>query len=296
MTITGRTKVYGVLANPVGHSLSPQLHASLAKEMGLNMVYVPLQTPVEQVGEAIAGAYDMNFQGMNATLPHKVALIPFLKDIDPDAAAIGAVNTLVRVEGGYKGYNTDVPGLKLALEEAGISLAGRPVIILGAGGAANAAAYLAAKEQAADIFILNRTIEKAEALAAFVKTHFPEQQVTPLALADWTKLPQRKYVVLQTTSVGMWPKTGAAPIEDDGFYELVEEAYDIIYTPEETEFLRRVRRAGGHGVSGLSMLLYQGVVAFEHWTGLTVSKEAAQATFAVLQEEAAKQEKQSIAK
>ena len=118
----------------------------------------------------------------------------------------------------------------------------------------------------------------------------------PLTLADWTKLPQKKYVVLQTTSVGMWPKTGAAPIEDDGFYELVEEAYDIIYTPEETEFLRRVRMAGGHGVSGLSMLLYQGVVAFEHWTDLTVSKEAAQATFAVLQEEAAKQEKQSIAK
>lgn len=289
--LTGRTKVYGVLANPVEHSLSPQLHQGLAEQLGLDMVYVPLKTPVEKVGEAIAGAYDMNFYGMNATLPHKVALLPYLKEIDAEAEAIGAVNTLVRVEGGYKGYNTDVPGLRLALLDAGMPLTGRPVLILGAGGAAQAAVYLAAKEGAKEIYILNRTLERAQSLARFGRKHFPGCPILALTLADWRQLPVQPYLALQTTSVGMWPHMEAAPVEEAAFYENITEAYDIIYTPEETKFLQLVRAAGGRGVSGLSMLLYQGIVAFEHWTGKTVSREAAQAVYRILQEQAAAQER-----
>ena len=289
--MTGRTKVYGVLADPVEHSLSPQLHKCLAEQMGLDMVYVPLKTPVEKVSEAIAGAYDMNLQGMNATLPHKVALLPFLKEIDAEAEAIGAVNTLVRTEGGYKGYNTDVPGLKLALSEAGMEPAGKQVLVLGAGGAAQAAVYLAAREKAASIYILNRSVQKAKALEAFGKKHFPESKITALALEDWRCLPQQRYLALQTTSVGMWPHTDAAPIEDPAFYRNIAEAYDIIYTPEQTRFLQLTAQAGGRGVSGLSMLLYQGVVAFEHWTGRKVPPEAVRAAFQVLRQEAAAQEK-----
>ena len=140
--IDGKTRTCGLIGNPVEHTLSPLIHNTLAKDMEHNLVYVPFQVEADAVGEAVKGAYALNLLGMNVTVPHKSAVIPYLKDIDELAGKIGAVNTLVRCEGGFKGYNTDMTGLKRAMESDGIVLEGEKVILLGAGGAARAVAFL----------------------------------------------------------------------------------------------------------------------------------------------------------
>lgn len=278
MNISGTTAVCGIIANPVEHSLSPVMHNYIARRMGIDLAYVPFKVPVESVETVLTGAYFMNILGMNATIPHKMAVIPYLKDIAPAAKAIKAVNTLVRTEGGYKGYNTDYSGFGRALKENQITVAHYPaVIVLGAGGAAKACCCLLADSGADKIYILNRTGEKAQQLAEELLVYKPGLSVVSGTLADWRDiLTEQGYLVIQTTSVGMYPKVHEAPIEETEFYRLVDTAYDIVYTPEETKFLRCVREQGGRGYNGLDMLLYQGVDAFELWTGHTVPKEVAE--------------------
>ena len=154
-TIDGTTKVCGLIGNPVAHSISPLIHNRLAEIRNDNLVYTTFCVASDSVCEAVKGAYALDILGLNVTVPHKQAVMAALADIDPLAEAIGAVNTLVRTEGGYKGYNTDILGLDRELTDAGISLLGRTVVLLGAGGAARAIAFLCAKRGAANIFILN---------------------------------------------------------------------------------------------------------------------------------------------
>ena len=148
MEINGYTRVCGVIGNPVEHTMSPAIHNTLAREMGENLVYVPFHVPAGQAGEAVKGAFALNLLGINVTVPYKSEVIPFLEEIDPLAEQIGAVNTLVRKEKGFKGYNTDMPGLYRAMEEDGVTLQGEKVLILGAGGVARAVAILAAEKGA----------------------------------------------------------------------------------------------------------------------------------------------------
>ena len=136
MIINGKTRLLGLLGDPVEHTMSPLIHNSLSDILGINEVYVPFHTQREGLASAVKGAYELNILGMNATVPHKNEVMDSLVDIDDGAKAIGAVNTLVRVEGGYKGYNTDMLGLSRELDVYGIDLAGQKTVILGAGGAA----------------------------------------------------------------------------------------------------------------------------------------------------------------
>lgn len=301
LKIDGRTRVYGVIANPVEHSMSPLLQNMYAERSGQNFQYVPFKVQKEDVEAAVRGAFALNVQGMNVTVPHKQAVMEYLTDIDETAAAIGAVNTLVRTETGYKGYNTDVPGLLRAMTEVGIRIKGRACIILGAGGAAKAAAYMLAKEGAEKIYLLNRSLERAIDLAAYVNGLFEKQIVYPLALSNYGKIPKGKYLAIQTTSVGMYPHTEAAPIEDAAFYEYIEDAVDAVYTPAKTRFMQLVENAGGYAVNGLSMLLYQGVISFELWNpGVTVADEtileARETINGILSENRARQEREREAK
>ena len=234
--ISGKSKVCGVMAYPVEHSMSPLMHNYYSEKTGTDLVYVPLKVEPGRVEEAVKGAYALNFTGMNVTVPHKQEVMKYLVDIDEDAKAIGAVNTLVRTDGGYKGYNTDAAGLKRAMTEAGIEIRDRTCILFGAGGAARAAACVLAKEGASVIYVLNRSLEKA----------------------------------VQTTSVGMHPNVDHAPVEDAEFYKKIDTAVDIVYTPMETKFMKYVRAAGGKAVGGLDMLIYQGVIAYELWNPETV--------------------------
>lgn len=275
MTPDGKTKVWGIIADPVEHSMSPALQNFYAERLGVNGTYVPFRVEKDEVEAALKGAHSLHIQGLSVTVPHKQRVIDYLARIDETAAAIGAVNTLVYTKEGYKGYNTDVPGLLCCVQEAGFPLEGRDCILIGAGGAAKAAAYMLLKEKAAKIYLLNRTVERAASMALELNQKKGwEHKVIPLALSDYERIPEGRYLAVQSTTVGMDPHIGAAPIEDPAFYKKISQAVDVIYTPAETEFMRRVRNAGGTAVNGLSMLIYQGLLSFELWNpGVSVDRE-----------------------
>ena len=203
------------------------------------------------------------------TVPYKEAVIPYLSGLSEEARRIGAVNTLVRSEEGYIGHNTDIAGMESMLLRQGLSIRGAKVLVLGAGGAARSAAVLAALKGAAELVILNRNKERAEALAASLRGMAPKLPVFADCLDAWEKLPGDSYLCIQCTSVGMWPKVEETVIADPRFYEKLAAAADIVYTPAETEFLRLARAAGKPTVGGLPMLISQGVHAFSLWTGKT---------------------------
>lgn len=273
MQIDGKTRVCGLIGNPVEHTLSPVIHNTLAEKYGHNLVYVPFL--VEDVEKAVNGAYALNVLGMNATVPHKSDVIPHLADIDPLAKTIGAVNTLVRTDKGYKGYNTDMSGLLRAMQSEGISLSGREVIMLGAGGAARAVAFMCGFEGVTKIYMLNRSVDKAETVANEVNTYFEKELVMPMALSDFDKLPNQKFLVIQSTSVGLSPNDEDVVIADEKFYERVETGFDLIYKPFETKFMRLCKEHGADAYNGLKMLLYQGIIAYEKWMDISVDDEMA---------------------
>lgn len=273
MNIKGTTRVCGLIGNPVGHSVSPVIHNNLAQLSNNDMVYTTFKVEKGDVATAVKGAYSLNILGMNVTVPHKEEVIGSLVDIDPLAKAIGAVNTLVRVDGGYKGYNTDILGLERELLDENVSIEGSKVIILGAGGAARAITFLCASKGAEVVYILNRTIEKAEIIAEAVNNHVGANKVVPMNIADYKSIEGEGYLVIQTTSVGLYPNCDVAPIEDETFYKKVSVGVDIIYNPKETKFMKLVAKQGKPAFNGLRMLLYQGVSAYELWNECTVSEK-----------------------
>lgn len=283
--IDGKTRTCGLIGNPVEHTLSPVLHNTLADMLGQNLAYLPFHVEDGNLEQAIAGAWALNVLGLNITVPYKSEVIPFLKEIDSLAEQIGAVNTLVRAEGGYKGYNTDMPGLFRAMCEDGIVLEGEKVLILGAGGVARAVALLCAEKGAAEIIILNRTLEKAQAIAEEVNTLTGSKKVQAWRLEDYVRLPEdAEYLAIQTTNVGMHPHVDGAVIEDEAFYHKIHTGYDLIFNPWETKFMKLVQGRGGRAYNGLKMLLYQGIIAYELWTGIPVKQEDAQYIYGKMQE------------
>lgn len=280
MTINGYTRTCGLIGNPVEHTMSPAIHNTLAEALSENLVYVPFHVPDGKLREAVEGAFALNLLGCNVTVPYKSQVIPFLKEIDPLAEKIGAVNTLVRVQDGFKGYNTDMPGLLQAMREDGVRLEGEKVLILGAGGAARAVAMLLSEQGASQIIILNRTVEKAKELAREVNAASGRQLARAMALADYPFLPGgEKYLAVQTTNLGMFPRVEEAVIEDRTFYEKIHTGYDLIFNPSRTKFVSLVEESGGRAFNGLKMLLYQGVIAYELWTGAKVGVELAEKAY-----------------
>lgn len=277
-----KTELCCLIGRPVEHSLSPLIHNTLAQRMGINMAYTAFCVEDADVAEAVKGAYALGVRGMNVTVPHKRAVMECLTDVDPLAAKIGAVNTLVRAEGGFKGYNTDITGLDRELREAGIEIGGRSVIILGAGGASRAITYLCADRGADRIWLLNRTAERAKELAGEVNSHFGDV-VVPMSLKDYREIPGGKYPVIQTTSAGLYPDTDGLPIEDDAFYELVSAGVDIIFNPPVTGFMKKCAEHNAPAYNGLKMLLHQGIAAFELWYGVTVERTLADEVLSLMQ-------------
>lgn len=294
MEINGKTKLYGIIGNPVEHTMSPLIHRALADMLGIDMVYVPFQVAQSQLEAAIKGAYALNICGMNVTVPYKNAVIPFLTEVDKRAEIAGSVNTLVRDEradrAGFIGYNTDMSGLLRAMKEEGISLKNEQIIVLGAGGVGRAVAFMCANSDAQKVYLLNRNAAKAQEVATKVNNSLRQCKkdcVTAMALADYKKLltgTENRYIVLQCTSVGLAPNAENVVIADNDFYHYVKFGYDLIYTPWETEFMRFVAANGGVAYNGLKMLLYQGIEAFEIWTGCRVTRENADKVYRMLQD------------
>lgn len=274
--IDGNTRLCGLIGNPVEHTMSPVIHNTLAGLEDRNLVYVPFHVEKGAVEQAVRGAYALNILGLNVTVPYKSEVICSLTDVDEMANKIGAVNTLVRTETGYKGYNTDMMGLYRAMCSENIRLQGEEIILLGAGGAARAVAFLCVSKGAAAVYIMNRTYEKAKQVADEVNRSFHTKCVIPMGMDGYRKLSgDRKYLAIQATSVGLYPRTQEAVIEDKEFYEKIHTGFDLIYKPLETRFMSLVKEAGGQAYHGLKMLLYQGVIAYELWNKTEVSKDSA---------------------
>ncbi|HKM04103.1 MAG TPA: shikimate dehydrogenase [Lachnospiraceae bacterium] len=285
ISINGKTRTCGLVGNPVEHTLSPMIHNTLASLQDHNLVYIPFLVEKEKLIEAIKGAFGLNILGMNVTIPYKSDIIPLLCEIDELAENIGAVNTLVRMEDGFKGYNTDMLGLLRAMNTEGILLKGEDIIILGAGGAARAVAFLCASNGAHRIFLLNRTLEKAEQVANEVNHCFHTSSIVPMKMSDHHLLPDKHYLAIQGTSVGLSPNISEAPIEDKSFYKKIHTGYDLIYNPVKTKFMSNVEQGGGRAFNGLKMLLYQGVIAYELWNQVSISESQAEYVYIQMMKE-----------
>lgn len=287
MEINGHTRLCGLIGNPVEHTLSPTIHNTLAQMEGHNLVYVPFHVEHGYLEDAVRGAYGLNVLGMNVTVPYKSDVMASLKEVDGLAEKIGAVNTLVRTEGGYKGYNTDILGLYRAMCSEGIKLEGEEVVLLGAGGAARAVAFLCIEKGARKVYLLNRSLEKAKAVAEEVNKAFGKESVVPMEIADYDKLPDGKYLAIQGTSVGLHPNVEDVVIENEAFYQKIHTGYDLIYKPAETKFMKLIKKNGGQAYNGLKMLLYQGIIAYELWNQIEVSEEKAEEIYKILQKKVA---------
>lgn len=282
--IRGTTAVCGLIGNPVEHTLSPLIHNTLSELLDINLAYVPFRVEDGNVEAAVRGAYALSIRGLNVTVPHKSAVIPYLSAIDPLAEKIGAVNTLVRCGDGYKGYNTDMPGLYRALASEAVALSGSEVLILGAGGVGRAVAMMCAVNGASHVYLLNRTRGKAQEVADEVRAKTGYGAMEAVALSDYRSIPKQKYLVIQATSVGMFPNAGDAVVSEADFYEYVGVGVDLIFNPAETMFMKYAGQAGARTLNGLKMLLYQGILAYELWNDVKVSGEQAAVVYQKMKE------------
>lgn len=254
MPIQAQTPVYAVIGDPVAHSLSPAMHNRALAACGLPGVYVGFQ--VTDLAAAVAGIRALGIRGVSVTLPHKIAVMGLLDEIDETARAIGAVNTIVNQSGVLKGTNTDGLGALKALETV-TAVNGRRVAVLGAGGAARAVAWSLSRA-GAKVALFNRTIARAAALARQLGLEW-----VPLAnLAQWGA-----EILVNTTPVGMAPDTEALPV-DPGVLDPATVVMDIIYNPLETALLAAARLRGCTTVDGAHMLVFQGAAQFQRWTGV----------------------------
>jgi shikimate dehydrogenase len=269
--LTGHTHIVGVIGDPVEHSRSPQMHNAAFAKAGLDYVYVPFHVRPDDLADAIAGFKAINVVGINVTLPHKQAVIRSVTSISREAELIGAVNTLTFVEGNIYGDNTDAPGVLKALEEDG-NMSGSPVgenvVVLGAGGAARAVVVALALRGVASITIANRTVEKAVSLAEEMdrKTGVSMQG---MGLTD-ERLPLavRESKLLVNTATTSMDVTQPLLISAD-WLQPNTIVYDIVYTPPVTPLMQAATERGCQTLGGIGMLVHQGAIAFEKWTGVT---------------------------
>ena len=276
---TAKAKLAGIIGKPISHSLSPLIQMTIAKELGIDFVYSAFHIE-ESLEEAIKGAYALGISGLNITIPFKQEVISHLLELSDEAKIIGAVNTLLRINGGYKGYNTDVYGIKMSLEKADINIKKKDIVLLGAGGAAKAVLYVCAKEGVESISLISRDINKAKVLSESVKAGFPDIKLNFIRLSELDAknsiseyLPKNDYIAFQASPVGMHPNVDKAIIECKDFYDKCEAGMDLVYNPAKTKFMQYFIDDNKKVINGLDMLIYQGVRAFELWNGIEVGEE-----------------------
>lgn len=264
MVIKGSTKVVGLIGEPVEHSFSPPMHNEAFKTLGLDYVYVPFNVSPDNLKSAIEGANSLNIQGLNVTIPHKINVIKYLKELDPIAELIGAVNTIDFKN--LKGYNTDGIGCIRAIEEV-TKIKDKNIVVAGAGGAARAIVFYLAKYGAEEVNILNRNLKKAENLASDLRASNLISNVNSSDISEISKFISDADILIDTTPIGMHPNVSDEPIVKaaDIHEELV--VNDIVYNPNETVLLKEAIKANAKVVYGIKMLLYQGAESFKIWTG-----------------------------
>lgn len=283
MQITGQTKIVGIIGDPIKHSRSPQIHNAAIAALGLDYVYVPFHVHPDNLSAAIEGFKATNVVGINVTIPHKQNVIPYLDEISREATLIGAVNTLIFRDGTISGENTDAPGFLQAMQEAGFDLPhGGSAVIIGAGGSARAIVVALALAGVETICITNRTVSKAVALATDLSEK-TDASIYGIGLDD-PQLPNAvgtSQLIVNTASTSM--DISHPLLIDPEWLAPQSIVYDIVYTPPETRLLQAAAEKGCHTIGGLGMLVHQGAIAFERWTGVNppveIMRQALQGAF-----------------
>ncbi len=259
----------GIFGYPLGHSISPAFQQAAFDHYGLNARYEAWQTTPEALAKSVAGLRQNGYLGASVTVPHKVAVCDLVDELDPWAEAIGAVNTIVNQDGSLAGLNTDAYGFIESLRaEAGFEARGKNAVLVGAGGAARAAAHGLAREGVASLVIANRTVGRAEALAGELRDSVAHVLALDLTSSTLRTRMASADLIANATSVGMkgGSAEGLSPVAED-IIPPGSVVLDMVYNPEATPLLKRAGHAGARVVGGLPMLVYQGAAAFERWTG-----------------------------
>ena len=260
-------KIYAVLGDPIGHSMSPVMHNAAFRALGMPDRYHAFRVRQQDLRDAIYGAKALGFGGLNLTIPLKEEALKYV-DPDPIAARIGAVNTIDFADG-IQGYNTDGIGAMRALEDVGVGVAGKNILIIGAGGASRAIAFQFAYS-GGEITIANRTEERADKLARDLRTGLEEldrsSHVRSIGLDRVASEIADADILINATSIGMYPDVDASPVPPDLLRpELV--VFDIVYNPLHTRLLSEAEQRGAIAIGGVRMLVHQGAEAFRIWTG-----------------------------
>lgn len=265
--LSASTRLLGVIGDPVGHSLSPAMHNAALAVTGLDYVYVAFHVVPDLLEAAIQGMRALRLSGLNVTVPHKQAVIGLLDEVTDEARSIGAVNTIQQVDGLLRGHNTDGFGVLQALRrEGGLERLPGCVALLGAGGAARAILHALLHQQEVErVVLLNRTVARAESLAAALD-HRNAVTVAPLDAGN-TAMIRSAGLLINATSVGMHPHADQSPLADGrGLHDRMV-VMDTVYNPSRTLLMQQARCAGARAVNGLGMLVYQGARSFQIWTG-----------------------------
>ena len=266
MVTSGKTRVCGVIGDPIEHTLSPTIHNAAFDHLKLDFVFLAFRVKAADLENAVRGMRGLGIHGLNVTMPHKSTVIGYLDEVDPTVQFLGSANTILNKDGKLSGFNTDGVGALKALRENGVALSEKKVLLLGAGGAAKAIAFSLAKE-VGELVVLNRAAEKAKELAETLGRMFNKKIVGGSLSSDAiAKNLRDSDVLINATSVGMHPEANQSIVAPQWLRSDLT-VMDIVYNPVETKLARDAKAAGAKVISGVEMLVYQGVASFEIWTG-----------------------------
>ncbi|MDD2212012.1 MAG: shikimate dehydrogenase [Clostridia bacterium] len=274
LTVNGNTKIFAVLGNPLEHSLSPVMYNAAFSALGMNSIYVALQVKRDQLGDAVQGLKALGIQGGNVTIPFKEEIMPYLDELTKEARLIGAVNTFYWEEDRLWGDNTDGAGFLAALQKVTPNLLDYTgTLLLGAGGAARAVGVALALAGIKNFTIVNRHRERAKELASLL-----ESLGSIVSIRNWQgqglkEAFSENRLVVNTTPLGMSPQKKESPPVEEKWFNKGQLVIDLIYKPQETLFLQKAKARGCETLNGMSMLLAQGILAFEKWSGQKAPKE-----------------------
>ncbi len=272
-----RAPKLAVIGDPIGHSLSPDIHLPVLKKYCESPAYEKVQVKKGRLPQWLRRVKDEGFDGFNLTMPHKIDIIPFLDGIDREAEISGSVNTVVNLGGKLYGHTTDAEGFFAALNDLGVSHKGKRLLILGAGGAARAIIFRAALD-GAEITVLSRREEQAQELKKLVESRVPGAKILSgrMTTAATSRFSSGADVLINATPCGMEGSGGKW--EDLSFLKSLPDSAavcDLIYKPEKTELLEEAEASGRRIMNGLGMLIYQAIIADEHYLGVKIDKRAA---------------------
>ncbi len=274
----GKTRLLGLFGHPVKHTASPSMHNAAFSAVKLNCVYLPFDVAPDYLEEAVASLRALNFMGANVTIPHKQDVIPFLDGISGEARLIGAVNT-IRVEGKrLVGHNTDGRGFVQYLkEDVGFLLKEKNMVLIGAGGAGRAVAAQSGLEGVAAIAIADEQESRSKALSSHIHAKIPGCKASSLSVKDaaFMEALAEADIIVDATPLGMQPSDPMSV--DPAHFPKHAIVVDLVYNPSETKLLRAAKKQGCKVFNGLGMLLYQGAISFELWTGRKAPLDAMRA-------------------